>query len=406
MKLSAPLAIYEYTDGGKKVRYVHTVKPEKAMLNPLVILADHFYPTELYYEHFQGIAKDRPFYIVELPGMGLNEDRPNKVIDQDINLLNRWATSLGFEKISLVASSYTCLWAIDYALGYPDQVESLVLYGATSRIRPATRKLLTYQLEQLRLDNIKDFAVSMAHATTNYEKLYDHEKLKHHVDKNCEQAVINKHHLEIYLQKILAWEDVFRGTSENIDLLLVAGEFDQLSGSYESFLLGKKCVDRTLAIMSEVDHHCIWDRPDIAARLCRRFLNNQPLSRMKDIKLNQRTDYPLEKIRQRDRYLMDRKGLMNLEIGLNVPVQIKEMSTAGFRFTCKEVEQKFIALKYGAVAHIPEEDILVKVAIVPIPDQRGEYIAHFNPQDFKHLDQINDFIARTALTEAPVWKAV
>ncbi len=402
---STPVAIYDFVGNGKKLRYFNVVKPDKAMYTPVVFIADSIITSDYYYEHFKSLSKDRPFYVIELPGMGTNCERANKAIDQDINLINNWAESLGFEKISLVANSYTTLWAIDYALGFPDKVENLVLYGSTSRIRPSTRKILAYQLEQLRQENYRDFAVSMAHTMTNYSMMLDRDKLDDTIGKFIELAHLQKKNLETYLQKILAWEDIFRGTESSVDVLLVTGEYDPLSGPYESFLISKKCVSRSLAIISETDHQCLWDKADVCVRLCKRFLKKQPLGRMKDIQLYQKAEYPQEKIRQSDRWLLDTNGLLDLEIGLNVPVEIKEISSGGFHFTCKEVEQKFIALNYSAIAHIPNEDILIKVAIVPLAEKKGHYIAHFNPQDFNHLNNIHGLLDRLAMRNKPYWKA-
>jgi pimeloyl-ACP methyl ester carboxylesterase len=402
---SAPVAIYEFVGNGKRLRYYNSVKPDKAMLTPVIFIADNIITADFYYDNFKSVAKDRPFYVIELPGMGTNNERPNKAIDQDINLINNWVESLGFEKINLVANSYTTLWAIDFALGFPEKVEKLVLYGTTSRIRESTRKILSYQLDQLREENYKDFAISMAHTMTNYHKILDRDKLDHAIDKFVELAHLQKKNLEAYLEKILAWEDIFRGTESSTDVLIVTGEYDPLSGPYESFLISKKCVSRSMAIISETDHQCLWDKPDICLRLCKRFLKGQPLGRMKDIQLYQKTEYPMEKIRQSNRWLLDTKGHLDLEIGLNVPVEIKEISAGGFHFTCRDVEQKFIAMNHDAVAHIPNEDILIKVAIVPVPDKKGHYIAHYNPQDFNHLNNIHTLIDRLAMQGKPFWKA-
>lgn len=405
MSKSEPIAIYEFVGNGKRLRYFNTVKPDKAMLTPVVFIADNIITADFYYESFKSVSNDRPFYVIELPGMGTNNERPNKAIDQDINLINNWVESLGFEKISIVANSYTTLWAIDYALGYPEKVEKLVLYGTTSRIRQSTRKILTYQLEQLRQENYRDFAISMAHTMTNFETSYDQENLEKSIDKFTELGHLEKRNLEAYLEKVLAWEDIFRGTESNTDVLIVTGEHDPLSGPYESFLISKKCVSRSLAVISETDHQCLWEKPDICLRLCKRFLKGQPLGRMKDIQLYQKSDFPMEKIRRSNRWMLERKAHLDLEIGLNVPVEIKEISTGGFRFTCRDVEQKFIAMNYSAIAHIPDEDIFIKVAIVPLADHRGEYIAHYNPQDFNHLSNIHTLIDRIAMHNKPYWKA-
>lgn len=107
------------------------------------------------------LAPRFPVYAVDLPGYG-KSDKPRAT--QEIPclsaILDRWMGALGLERAAVIANSFGCQVATDFALRYPERVARLVLVGPTvdrhhhSALQQTTRLLLDGTREPLTYERI------------------------------------------------------------------------------------------------------------------------------------------------------------------------------------------------------------------------------------------------------------
>jgi len=78
------------------------------------------------------LAAHYPVYALDLPGYGKSV-RPTRIqgVAELSGVLDRWMAAVGLGRAILIANSFGCQVATDFALRYPARVERLVLVGPT-----------------------------------------------------------------------------------------------------------------------------------------------------------------------------------------------------------------------------------------------------------------------------------
>lgn len=203
-----------------------------------------------------------PFYrvfAVDLPGFGRSERpaRPLGLVEL-AEALASWMRATGLRSATVVGNSYGCQIAVELAARRPRLVERLVLIGPTTD--PAFRRR-RQQLARLLLDAVREPVSLLGVAVTDYLRCGPAVVLKSLADALASP-------LEARLPLVVAPALVMRGVR---DPLVSAAWAERVA----SELPGGR-----LAVVPGVAHAAHYAAPRSVARTIRRFIDEQPASRL------------------------------------------------------------------------------------------------------------------------------
>jgi pimeloyl-ACP methyl ester carboxylesterase len=107
-------------------------RPAVVLVHGLIVSSRYMIPTAV------RLARSFRVYVPDLPGYGKSFD-PEQVLDVPAlaDALARWLSAAGLGRVHLLANSYGCQVAADFAARYPDRLQRLVLAGPT--VDPGSR---------------------------------------------------------------------------------------------------------------------------------------------------------------------------------------------------------------------------------------------------------------------------
>jgi 2-hydroxy-6-oxonona-2,4-dienedioate hydrolase len=203
-----------------------------------------------------------PFYrvfAVDLPGFGRSERPPRPLgLVELAEALGSWMRATGLRSATLVANSYGCQIAVELAARRRRFVERLVLVGPTMDPAYRTRR---QQVVRLLLDAIREPISLIALAASDYLRADPRV-----VWKTLADAL--SHPLEARLPVVMAPALVIRGMR---DPLVSAAWAERVAAALPA---GR------LAVVPGVAHAAHYAAPRSVGRTVRRFVDEQPASRV------------------------------------------------------------------------------------------------------------------------------
>ncbi len=203
-----------------------------------------------------------PFYrvfAVDLPGFGLSErPAPPLGLIELAEALASWMRATGLRSATLVGNSYGCQIAVELAARRPRLVERLVLVGPTPDPAYRTRRR---QVARLLLDAVREPISLLGLAVSDYVRSGPRVMLKLLADALA-------HPVEARLPLVVAPSLVVRGMR---DPLVSAAWAERVASALPA---GR------LAVVPGVAHAAHYAAPRSLARTVRRFVDEQPASRV------------------------------------------------------------------------------------------------------------------------------
>ena len=203
-----------------------------------------------------------PFYrvlAVDLPGFG-RSDKPSRALGlvELAETLAGWMRATGLRSATIVANSYGCQIAVELAARRPRLVERLVLIGPTTDPAYRTRR---QQIARLLLDAVREPISLLGVAVGDYLRCGPRVILNTLADALAQP-------LEERLPVVVAPALVMRGMR---DPLVSAAWAERVASALPA---GR------LAAVPGVAHAAHYAAPRSVARTVRRFIGEQPASRM------------------------------------------------------------------------------------------------------------------------------
>ena len=249
-----------------EIRYISFIKIDNILRNTVVILGEIFQTFSSFQQEIKHLSREYPLYIVEFS----RRDRPKPGFEDYTRPLRRWMDQLGLEKITPIGLNYSSMIGYYFASLYPQRTYKLVLGAMSLLADPSLHAHLKRNLAALEEGDWERFA--------RQEKIPP--------DANDVQMVVEEkerlHYIQ-YAQRLLNLKGLPR--SPSCDTLALVGEFDPVVTPDQYGRIGKIIRRGHFAIVEGIGHLTCHHKRRLIGRLCRRFLNGQPLNRMKDIVL-------------------------------------------------------------------------------------------------------------------------
>jgi pimeloyl-ACP methyl ester carboxylesterase len=391
--------------GGFDLFYHSYTKPQMAYKTPVVIISGPLRGINTYSVEVEQLTKDYPVYLVEIPSF---DDATGEILSrsESISLLKQFLFNLGIDNCTLMASSFNSLLIYEYAAEYPDHVESLIINGITKKLRDSVEYTLKESLEELDAGNMEQFASSVVLNFMNFSQKakIPHSKL---ISENLYQKVYNltifeKRMIRAHIKKMMNLEGL--GRSPQCPILFVTGEFDNFMTPLEAHQIAKNCPLATSVIIREADHMVGVEKKDVMTRLVRRFLNKQPLNRMKDVDMIDQKDFPRDKIRMEPRWLLNDVGFLDTGNGVFVPTNIVDINNFGCRLYTSFEDHRSLSKNDKLLLHFPEDNLKMEVILFKQTDN-GHFRGVFQHRSFESTKRFEGFIDKVATTCSSAYAA-
>jgi pimeloyl-ACP methyl ester carboxylesterase len=203
-----------------------------------------------------------PFYrvfAIDLPGFGRSERPPRPLgLVELAEALASWMRATGLRSATLVGNSYGCQVAVELAARRPRLVERLVLIGPSTDPAYRTRR---QQISRLLLDAVREPMSLVGVAVSDYVRCGPRVVLKSLADALA-------HPLEARLPLVVAPALVMRGMRDPL-----------VSAAWAERVASELPAGR-LAVVPGAAHAAHYAAPRSVARTIRRFIDEQPASRL------------------------------------------------------------------------------------------------------------------------------
>ncbi len=384
--------------GGFDIFYHSYTRPINAHKTPVVILSGPLRGINTYSVEVEQLTKDFPVYLVEIPSF---EEATGRVLEmgEGIALLKQFLFNLGIDRSTLMASSFNSLLIYEYAAEFPEHVESIIINGITKKLRDSVQYTLEESLHELDSGNMDGFASSVVLNFMNFSqrnKIPQADKISSGLyEKVYNLNMMEKRMIRAHITKMMTIEGV--GRAPQCPVLFVTGEFDNFMTAFEAHQIARNCPNSTSVLIRGTDHMVGLEKKDVVTRLCRRFLNKQPLNRMKDVDLLDTVDFPKEKIRMEPRWLLNDIGFLDPGNGAYVPTNIVDINNFGCRLYTSFEDHRSLSNTHKFLLHFPEDDLQMEIILFKQADN-GHFRGVFQHRSFESTKRFEGFIDKVATT--------
>ena len=384
--------------GGFDLYYHSYTKPINAHKTPVVILSGPLRGINTYAIEVEQFTKDYPVYLVEVPTF---EESTGEILSksESLSLLKQFLFNLGIDKCVLAASSFNSLLIYEYAAEYPDHVESLIINGITKKLRDSVHYTLEESLYELDSGNMEAFASSVVLNFMNFSQrnnIPQSEVISQGLyEKVYNLTIFEKRMIRAHITKMMSLEGI--GKSPQCPVLFITGEFDNFMTPYEAYHIARNCPQSTSVIIRGADHMVGLEKKNVFTRLCRRFLSNQALNRMKDVDLIDAQDFPREKIRMEPRWLLNDIGYLDTGNGVYVPTNIVDINNFGCRLYTSFEDHRSLNKTDKFLLHFPDDDLKMEIILFKQTDN-GHFRGVFQHRSFESTKRFEGFIDKVSTT--------
>ncbi|MCR9203442.1 MAG: alpha/beta hydrolase [Halobacteriovoraceae bacterium] len=392
--------LFQMEIGEWKVLYKCITKPTHAHKVPVIFLSGGFNSFDTLAYETAEMAKDFPVYIVDLPGLGANDQMAGEINEEDYSLiLKNFLDNLGIDRVHLIGQSYSSSIAFTFASYFNERVQKLVLSGITGKMRESVRYIIEDSLHHLQKSEVEKFASSIVLNMMNFSQRHNIQEASA-VNQALYENLLkfndnDKRRYHANFSRLANLQGLPR--SPQCDVLVISGEFDNFTTPYENFQVARACPSSTYVVVKGTDHLASHEKKDVMTRLYRRYLTGSPLNRMKDVEVMEKDEFPRERIRMEPRWLLNDVGFLDSGNGVFVPVNIVDINNFGCRLYTSFKDHKSLKRTNKFVLHIPEEDMQVEVILFKQADN-GHYRGIFKHFTFDKTKQFEGFIDKVAMS--------
>lgn len=383
---------------GFEIYYHSYTLPLNAHKTPVVILSGPLRGINTYTAEVEQMIKDFPVYVVEIP---IFDEATGRVYERSeaLGILKQFVFNLGIDRCTFMASSFNSLLVYEYASEFPEHVESLIINGITKKLRDSVQYTLEESLLELDSGNMDSFASSIVLNFMNFSRrgnIPQADRISQGLyEKVYSLNIFEKRMIRAHITKMMSLEGL--GRAPQCPILFVTGEFDNFMTPFEAHQIAKNCPHATSVIVTGTDHMVGLEKRDVFTRLCRRFLNKQPLNRMKDISLINATDFPREKIRMEPRWLLNDIGFLDEGNGVFVPTNIVDINNFGCRLYTSFEDHRSLSNTHKFLLHFPDDDLKMEIILFKQADN-GHFRGVFQHRSFESTKRFEGFIDKVATT--------
>ncbi len=386
--------------GECEIIYASFIKPTTAHKDPVILLGGAFHTIGTMEEDAKALSKENPVYLVSLPGLGLNRQYVKGMSSEDYALILRtFLDSLGIESTSLIAQSYSSSIAITFACLYEERVKKLILCGATKEIRESVSHLLEESLHHLVKNQMDRFASGLALNMMNFSQRNNIAAAKE-VNQHFYQHLrsfneLDKARYKSTFVRLMGEKHTLR--PPQCPVLVISGEFDNFTTPYENYQVSRYFPNGEYIIIQGADHLGTHEKSDVYRRVFKRYLEELPLNRMKDVEIHNDSEFPREKIRMEPRWLLNDVGFLDNGNGVFIPVNIVDINNFGCRIYTSFTDHKSLQKNRKFTLHIPGDDMQMDVILFKQTDN-GHYRGIFKHNAFDVTQRFENFIGKVADT--------
>lgn len=293
-----------------KIHLRKMANPQNFLKKPIVILSGPYHHQEMFDKTLQQLIQEHPVYLVELPGFGDNHFHRDADECDHIALIHYFLDEVGLESCILVAFSLASSIAYQFAAQFTDRVDKLVVFSTCLNFRDSVKNIVSESFELLKEGQREQFAHSMVMTFMNHSKRKNVKAfgaISQHLYQHFYQSPFEQ--MQFQINKVLHHQAPVKHPT--CPTLVVAGEFDHFTTTFEGFQVAENCPKGSLAIVKSSDHFLFEEKNKQVSDCLAHFLDGQDVDTLRGLSVWNKRNFPISSRRIHPRW------------DVSIPVKVK-----------------------------------------------------------------------------------